>query len=731
LIKPEKESSLNLSAFILAAGLGERLQPITHHIPKPLLPILGKPVLQCVLERIMALPIHKIGINLHYKKQIIEDWIKHSGYFENITLFIEDPILGTGGALINAEVFLKKSPFLVHNSDILSDIDLEKLIECHVSSGNLATLAVHDYPEFNRLILDKNGLFKDIVKHPHPYPPPSRGREVEESAPSSGGRGLGGGGIESKTFAAFTGIAMYQPEFLQFLPPGNSSVVDAWFRALSAGYRIGTLDVTGCYWTDIGTPSAYAQAVTHELRKNGENVYMHQSVKGCMHAELDGYVVIEKDNVLNQGVTLRNCISLPGTTIGKTSDDESSPECFLTLFWGTRGNSIEKKVFEHCVLGPDFTVKLSESDFYTTNNHDTFLIGTGGSDRKYFRVKQNHCSAVLMQCAENDPDFQRHIEYTTFFRTYAVPVPELITAEPHNKTAIFEDLGDLSLYSWLKCSRTADQVEEMYRKVLDILIPIHTAATGHVHECPLLKTRIFDYEYLRWETTYFLEQFVEGIKNRKVDNTTSLQDEFHKLAIVVDSFPKTIVHRDFQSQNIMITKGGIPRILDYQGARIGPPAYDIVSVLWDPYYRLEDDVRERLLDFYIDKVIPPHPPLEKGGNNFSHTKETIIRDKFSPFTKGGSKGMAHLHGKNTASSKYPPFSKGGQGGITENEFRGTVLPCRLQRHMQALGAYGFLARVKGKKYFMNHIPEGIRLLKEDISQSGNDYPILHRLIMEL
>jgi len=710
---------LNLSAFILAAGLGERLRPITHHIPKPLLPILGKPVLESVLEKVIALPINNVGMNLHHKKDIIKFWIGQYSLTNNITLFIEDPILGTGGALKNAEVFLKNGPFLVHNSDIISDIDLEELIECHISSGNLATLAVHDYPEFNRLILDNDGLFKDIVKHPHPYPPPSRGREVEENAPpsierrssgipsfwstnlplnsspptsgmgsvycspSSGGRGLGGGGTESIKLLAFTGIAMYQPEFLHFLPPGNSSVVDAWFKALSAGYRIGTMDVSGCYWTDIGTPASYAKAVIHELRENGETVYIHQSVKGCMHAELDGYVVIEKDNVLNKGVTLRNCISLPGTMIGKTSTDESSPECFLTLFWGTRGDATEKKVFEHCILGPDFIVKLSESDFYTTDNHDTFLIGTGGSDRKYYRVKKNQHSAVLMQCVENDPDFQRHIEYTTFFRTYAVPVPELITAEPRSKTAIFEDLGDLSLYSWLKCLRSEDQVEEMYRKVLDILMPLHTTATGHVHECPLLNTRIFDYEYLRWETTYFLERFVEGIKNKKVDNTSSLNDEFHKLAIVVDSFPKTIVHRDFQSQNIMITKGGIPRILDYQGARIGPPAYDVVSTLWDPYYRLEDDLRNRLLDYYMKKI-------------------------------------TNL-----------PFGKGGQGGITEDELRATLLPCRLQRHMQALGAYGFLARVKGKKYFMNHIPEGVRLLKEDISQAGNDYPALHRLAMEL
>jgi NDP-sugar pyrophosphorylase family protein/aminoglycoside/choline kinase family phosphotransferase len=682
---------LNLSAFILAAGLGERLRPITHHIPKPLLPILGNPILESVLEKVMALPIHNIGINLHHKKKVIENWIKHSAYNNRAKLFPEDPILGTGGALKNAEVFLKNGPFLVHNADIISDINLEKLLEFHISSGNLATLAVHDYPEFNRLVVDTKGYLISLTlgltsDNSHPEfisgSPETSGnskekilKRVQNDKKTDSPFAFGSERLGKEKLLAFTGIAVYQPEFLHFLPPGNSSVVDAWFNALSAGYRIGTMDVSGCYWTDIGTPASYAKAVIRELRENGETVYIHQSVKGCMHAELDGYVVIEKDSVLNQGVTLRNCISLPGTTIGKTSTDESSPECFLTLFWGTRDDASEKKAFEHCILGPDFIVKLSESDFYTTDNHGTFLIGTGGSDRKYYRVKKNHHSAVLMQCAENDPDFQRHIEYTTFFRTYAVPVPELITTEPHAKTATFEDLGDLSLYSWLKCLRAADQVEEMYRKVLDILIPVHTTATGHVHECPLLNTRIFDYEYLRWETTYFLERFVEGIKNKKVDNTSSLNDEFHKLALMVDSFPKTIVHRDFQSQNIMITKGGIPRILDYQGARIGPPAYDVVSILWDPYYRLEDSIRDQLLIYYISKV----------------------NDEIS----------------------------------FDTEFRATLLPCRLQRHMQALGAYGFLATVKGKKYFMNHIPEGVRLLKEDISQAGNDYPALHRLAMEL
>jgi aminoglycoside/choline kinase family phosphotransferase len=174
--------------------------------------------------------------------------------------------------------------------------------------------------------------------------------------------------------------------------------------------------------------------------------------------------------------------------------------------------------------------------------------------------------------------------------------------------------------------------------------------------------------------------------NIRIKNPSVLDHEFHSLATTVDSYLKTVIHRDFQSQNIMITKGGTARLLDYQGARIGPPAYDVVSLLWDPYYRLEDDMRERLLDYYIDKMKmsnPPSPSLIKGG--FFNT----------------------------------------------TNFRETLLSCRLQRHMQALGAYGFLSKVKGKKYFLKYVSEGLRLLKEDVSLSKDKYPHLYDLVMSL
>jgi hypothetical protein len=282
-----------------------------------------------------------------------------------------------------------------------------------------------------------------------------------------------------------------------------------------------------------------------------------------------------------------------------------------------------------------------------------------------------------MECRPEDPDFERHLAYTGFFAHHAVPVPELLSADSANKRALFEDLGDTSLYAYLKLPHDTGSVERVYRGVLRSLVTLHTTATQHVHECLLLKTRIFDYDYFRWETTYFLDRFVTGLRKHEITNRPALDEELHRLAQRVDAQAKGIIHRDFQCQNIMI-HAGVPRFIDYQGARMAPPAYDLASVLWDPYYRLEDRMRERLLAYYLGEM---------------------KADAFTAFD--------------------------------ETSFLQSLIPCRLQRHMQALGAYGFLAEVKGKKYFLKHVPEALRLLKAEAAEARREYPELARLTASL
>jgi len=610
------------SVFIPAAGLGERLRPITDHIPKPLLPILGRPQLGHLLERVSTLNPHIIAINLHYKADQIKDYLDPSPFRERIRLFFEDPILGTGGALKNAGALLTEGTFLVHNSDIISDIDLEALLEFHLISGNKVTLAVHDHPQYNNLLVDDKGLFIGIKTS-----------------------------SESEYAKAFTGIAVYEPEFLQFIPQGVSSVVDAWLKAAKAGYKIGTADFTGCYWNDIGTPGTYASAIIHALKEEGEYIFIDPSVKACHDIELNGYISIAHGCIIGPGLSLRNCFILPGSNL----------------------RSCIRKNYENCIIGPDFELSLREEEIL--GSEDGLLpIGTGGSDRRYYRKRsgERNQTVVITRYPENDPDFGRHTEYTIFFRNKGIPVPELYHLEPDKKTAIFEDLGDLSLYSWLKCSRDRWEIEEMYRRVIEIMISIHKIPLSDLRECPLLEDRVFDYEHLRWETSYFVERFIRPFMGLEAD-ISGLNEEFHRLAQEVDRYRKTVIHRDLQSQNIMITKG-VPRVIDYQGARIGPPAYDIASLLWDPYFRLDDDTRERLLHHYIEEM-----------NNDLNAEEILK----------------------------------------------SLIPCRLQRHMQALGAYGFLSVVRGKRYFLKFVPEALRLLKEDILPVRSHYPELSKLIEKL
>jgi len=614
------------AAFIPAAGLGERLRPITDHLPKPLLPLLGKPILQKVLERVDLLPPERIGINLHYRGDDIRQWAEASVFGHRITFFPESPILGTGGALKNAASFLQGGTFLVHNADIYSDIDLAALTARHRAEGNLVTLAMHDHARFNNVLIDERGSFFGLHR---------TGTDIQPGV----------------RLMAFTGIALYEPAFLAFLPNGISHVTDAWKTAREAGHRIGMHDVTGCFWSDIGTPDAYAKTVFDLLRADGETVFFHESSSGCDRSRYEGYVAVESGADLS-GASLRNCIVLAGCDAG--------------------GRDLSG-----VIVHPGGVVQLNPGALF--DGHDTGMteIGAGGSDRRYFRVEHAGNRAVLMQCLKRDEEFERQASYTRFFSSQGVRVPRLLSVAQDRPAMLFEDLGDLSLYSWLRCHRSNEAVETMYRKVLDQLVCLHRATTENVAECPQLEERIFDYDYLRWETAYFMDRFVIGLLCHNDHDRNALDAEFHRLAAAVDAASRTIIHRDCQSQNVMLKNGAEVCLIDYQGARLLSPAYDIASLLWDPYYRLDDTVRERLIAYYLDAMK-----------------------------------------KNAAAFDVDMFMR-------------VLLPCRLQRHMQALGAYGFLSQVKRKTSFLKYVPEGLRLLKEDVRAADGEYPLLTQLISTL
>src|SRR5512135_1163150 len=210
-----------ITLFLPSAGLGERLRPITGNVPKPLLPVLGRPLIEIILEKVAPVCTGRVGINLYYKSQMIRDWARNSPYAERITFFPEDPILGTGGALKNAETFLSKGPFLVHNADIILDMDFGSLVETHLSSGNIATLVTHQHPRLSNVVIDEFNLVVDVENPGESRPNPNR--------------------IARKV--AFTGIAMYSPQMLQFIPKGISHATMAWLAAAAAGHKVQTFEI--------------------------------------------------------------------------------------------------------------------------------------------------------------------------------------------------------------------------------------------------------------------------------------------------------------------------------------------------------------------------------------------------------------------------------------------------------------------------------------------------------
>jgi NDP-sugar pyrophosphorylase family protein/aminoglycoside/choline kinase family phosphotransferase len=637
--------------FLPAAGLGERLRPVTSLLPKPLLPVLGRPLIGIILGKLTSICEGRIGVNLHYKGDLIRAWFSSSPYADRVSFFPEEQLLGTGGALKNAEHLLSSGHFLVHNADILFDISFSKLIETHFALGGIATLATHRHPLFSNVVVDDNGCVIDVENPGESRPDPTR--------------------TARKT--AYTGIAVYSPDILRFLPGGVSHATAAWLAANKAGYKVRTVDFTGSYWNDVGSGATYARAVLDALQMIGETAFRFSTAR-IGEISVDGYAVFENNSTVRDGSRLRNCIVLPGTTVSGA--------------------------YENAIIGQGFMVPIPEEEMVPTFhmghrkdiglNHPLFtyfdspaagekgsigkaiLIGLGGSDRRYFRVRKGKLSAVLMESAPQDQEYERHIVYTNFFEANRIPVPRLLGSDESRKRALFEDLGDLSLYTLLKFTVEPDRIEAMYRKALDILVRLHGPTSEQVNECPLIAARVFDYDHLRWETSYFLERFIIGLRKINIEERKELEEEFRQLARTVGSFLPTIIHRDFQCQNILV-HNATPHIIDYQGARMAPPAYDIASILWDPYYRLDDSMRDRLLDYYIGEM----------------------KQKTASFE--------------------------------EQAFRETILPCRLQRHMQALGAYGFLSAVKGKKYFLKHVPEALRLLKEETAAAQDEYPALHRL----
>ncbi len=235
-----------MQAMILAAGFGTRLLPHTRLTPKPLFPLLGKPLLLLTIEHLLGYGFTKIVVNCHHLAERIEAAVAPYAA-SGVIVQREEKVLGTGGGLRRAMQYFTDDPVLITNGDIYHTIDLLRLYHYHLRQKKRVTLAMHDCPRFNTVFCDG-----DSVCH---------------------FAGEGGRETDAKNLVklAYTGVQIIEPSVLDGICPESfSCIISHYKKLLEQGEKLGCFrvdDLPDFFWTDIGTPQDYLQLHGDLLQK--------------------------------------------------------------------------------------------------------------------------------------------------------------------------------------------------------------------------------------------------------------------------------------------------------------------------------------------------------------------------------------------------------------------------------------------------------------------------------
>lgn len=268
-----------MRAMILAAGKGTRLQPLTHICPKVLVPVVNIPVIERTIDYLRSYGVQIIIINAHNLHQQIIDYLKNTNNrCSTIEIRIEKDILGTGGGIKNTEDFWGKEPFIVINGDILTNINLKKVYASHTRNNNLVTMVLHDYPRYNKIVVDR---YMNILSI--------------------------GPGVRLESALAFTGIHVINPEILDYIPKNKKyNILDCYRELINQKKPIRGYLATKHRWIDIGTIQDYIQANFNLLPHDKKAIGPHCHID--LTAVQEDWVVIGKGSCVEKGATVKRSV---------------------------------------------------------------------------------------------------------------------------------------------------------------------------------------------------------------------------------------------------------------------------------------------------------------------------------------------------------------------------------------------------------------------------------------
>jgi mannose-1-phosphate guanylyltransferase len=241
-----------MKAMILAAGLGTRLRPLTDHRPKALVEVAGRTLLEMTLARLRTFGISDVIVNAHsFAAMILEYLQKNDDFGMHIEISREEVLLDTGGGLKKAAYFFREElePFILHNVDVISTIDLARMVEFHIQNQALATLAVQDRKTSRYLLFDEK----------HQLCGRRSGRDDKTE--------LIGSPRHVSEFA-FSGIHVISPHLVSMMSEeGVFSIIQSYLRLAAKGEKILSFRADEYYWRDVGRPENVAQAA-QDLKQN-------------------------------------------------------------------------------------------------------------------------------------------------------------------------------------------------------------------------------------------------------------------------------------------------------------------------------------------------------------------------------------------------------------------------------------------------------------------------------
>lgn len=232
-------------AFVLGAGLGTRLRPLTDDLPKPLVPIFQKPLITFAFDHLLDLGIAKFFVNTHHRPERFAETLAKSTYRDRHIQFRHEPVLlETAGGIANIADLIGKEPLLVYNGDILTDLPIERLIDNHFRENNVVTLALRSGGGPKHVAFDScRGCVVDIRNQ------------------------LTTGAAEE---FVFTGIYIVDPKFVESVERGvKRSVIPHFLEMIRRGDKLGGIVIDEGHWWDVGNRDAYLQ-LHRELTRNGD-----------------------------------------------------------------------------------------------------------------------------------------------------------------------------------------------------------------------------------------------------------------------------------------------------------------------------------------------------------------------------------------------------------------------------------------------------------------------------